>query len=269
VNAFFQKLEDAAKKNNSRLCVGLDPRVNNMPEPFRREKDPIFAFNKAVIDAVLPYMCAFKPNLAFYEAAGPEGLAALKKTREYIPRDIPVIADAKRGDIGSTAEAYAQAIFDYYRFDAVTLNPLLGKDSIAPFLKYEDRGLFILCLTSNAGSKDFQIPNKLYLSIVEKVKEWNKAGNCGLVVGATKPEYLKEIRILAPDLCFLIPGIGAQGGDLEKTLEYAPDQTGGGYIINVSRGITEPPGEGEFQKRAADAAEQYKNSINSQKEIKP
>lgn len=268
MNAFFQKLEDAAGKNNSRLCVGLDPRINKIPDPFRKEKDPIFAFNKAVIDAALPHACAFKPNLAFYEAAGPDGLAALKKTVEYIPRDIPVIADAKRGDIGSTAEAYAQAIFDYYRFDAVTLNPLLGTDSIAPFLKYEDRGLFILCLTSNPGSEDFQLPQKLYLSIVRKVKEWNKAGNCGLVVGATKTEYLKEIRALAPDLCILIPGVGAQGGDLEKTLKYSPDQTGGGYIINVSRGITEPPGEGEFQKRAAGAAKQYKIRINSQKERK-
>ncbi len=266
MNAFFQKLEDAAKKNNSRLCVGLDPRKNKIPDPFQREKDPIFAFNKAVIDAALPHACAFKPNLAFYESAGPEGLSALKKTVEYIPKDIPVIADAKRGDIGSTAEAYALAMFDYYGFDATTLNPLLGTDSMAPFLKYEDRGLFILCLTSNPGSEDFQVPNKLYLSIVQKVKEWNKAENCGLVVGATKTEYLKEIRRAAPDLCFLIPGVGAQGGDLEKTLPFAPDRTGGGYIINVSRGITEPPGQGDFQKRAAQAAEQYKISINSQKE---
>jgi len=266
MNLFFYKLEQAAQNNNTRLCVGLDPRIDKIPPPFSNHQDPIFSFNKAIIDAAAPYACAFKPNFAFYEAGGIEGLSSLKKTIDYIPPEIPVIADAKRGDIGSTAQAYARAIFDYFQFDAVTLNPLLGEDSIAPFLSYKDKGLFILCLTSNPGAGDFQIPNNLPEQIARKVMKWNHAENCGLVVGATNPQAIGGIREIAPELCFLIPGIGAQGGDLENTLRFAPTKQKNGYIINVSRGISQPPGEGDLAIRAAEAAARFHKAINKAKE---
>ena len=266
MNLFFMRLEEAAKRNQTRLCVGLDPRTNKIPEPFCWDYDPILSFNKAIIDEAAPHACAFKPNFAFYEAAGLEGINALKKTIDYIPPEIPVIADAKRGDIGSTAEAYARAIFEYFRCDAVTLNPLLGEDSLSPFLNYQDKGLYILCLTSNPGSEDFQVPNSLHEQIARKTVSWNQAENCGLVVGATKPEYIQEIRAIVPEISLLIPGIGAQGGDLKQVLQYAPNSEGTGYIINVSRGISQPPGKGDFQRRVAEAAARFKQSINQAKE---
>jgi len=266
MNAFFEKLEACAADHNSRLCVGLDPRPEKIPEPWKFESDPVFAFNRAIINATAEHVCAFKPNFAFYEALGTAGMESLKKTIACVPKEIPVIADAKRGDIGSTAEAYASAIFDYYRCDGVTLNPLLGKDSLQPFLNRRDRGLFILCLTSNPGAKDFEMPDKLYLKIARKIQEWNEAGNCGLVTGATHPEYLKEIRALAPDLPLLIPGVGAQGGSIEEVAPIAGDSRGGGYIINVSRAISEPKGGGEFTSLVSAAALDYKNAINRAKE---
>lgn len=265
-NLFFYKLEEAVRTNNSRLCIGLDPRVDNIPEPFNHERDPIFAFNKAIIDATVSYACAFKPNFAFYEAAGVEGISALKKTIDYIPPEIPIIADAKRGDIGSTAEAYAQAVFDYLHCDAVTLSPYLGEDSLIPYFNYKDKGLFILCLTSNPGASDFQLPNDLHIQVAQKVMRWNTSGNCGLVVGATKPDYIRLIREMAPDIHFLIPGIGTQGGDIEKVLEFAPQGDGTGYIINVSRGITQPSGEGDFITRVVNAAAHFRKLINAVKE---
>jgi len=262
VNAFFEKLERAVMANRSRLCIGLDPRMEKLPSPFRYATSPLFAFNKAIIIATAPYACAYKPNLAFYIAHGLEGIAALKKTIKYIPPEIPIIADAKWGDIGSTAEVYASAIFEEFKCDAVTLNPLPGEDSVAPFLKYSRRGLYILCLTSNSGSANFQLPHDLYLRIAEKVSRWNRAGNCGLVVGATLPDYVKKIRTLVPDLPFLIPGIGAQGGELKKIIPAARDSKGGGFIISVSRGITEC-GEGEnFADNVRKAAQEFRDAIN-------
>lgn len=266
MNAYFEKLEKAARMNNTRLCVGLDPRPEKIPAPFRNNADPLFAFNRAIIDASAPYVCAFKPNFAFYEALGIAGLEALKKTISYVPKEIPVIADAKRGDIGSTAEAYAKGIFEAFGCDAVTLSPFLGGDSVAPFLKYAERGMYILCLTSNPGSCDFQMPHDLYLRIADKVMEWNAAGNCGLVVGATQPEYLKKIRSVAPELPLLIPGVGAQGGDLGAVVPLAADSAGCGYIINVSRGITESKGGGDFAANIAGAASAMRDAINKAKE---
>jgi orotidine-5'-phosphate decarboxylase len=262
VNAFFEKLERAVMANRSRLCIGLDPRMEKLPSLFRYAASPLFAFNKAIIIATAPYACAYKPNLAFYIAQGLEGVTALKKTIRYIPPEIPIIADAKWGDIGSTAEVYASAIFEEFKCDAVTLNPLLGEDSVAPFLKYSRRGLYILCLTSNSGSANFQLPHDLYLRIAEKVSRWNRAGNCGLVVGATLPDYVKKIRTRVPDIPFLIPGIGAQGGELKKTIPAARDSKGGGFIISVSRGITEC-GEGEnFADNVRKAAREFRDAIN-------
>ncbi|MDH4222248.1 MAG: orotidine-5'-phosphate decarboxylase, partial [candidate division Zixibacteria bacterium] len=224
---FIQKLKSASSKNNSLLCVGLDTELEKIPKFLLVEKDPIFSFNQKIIDATKDLVCAYKPNLAFYEVYGIKGLEALKKTCEYVPEDIPIILDAKRGDIGNTSKMYAKAIFEEFKADGVTLNPYLGEDSLSPFLEYEDKGCFILCLTSNAGAKDFQLLNfegkPLYKIVAEKILNWNKKGNCGLVVGATYPEQLKEIREMAEELPILIPGVGAQKGDAEKTVKYGTD----------------------------------------------
>jgi len=262
LNAFFEKLERAVMANRSRLCIGLDPRMEKLPSPFRYAASPLFAFNKAIINATAPHACAYKPNLAFYIAHGVEGIAALKKTIRYIPQEIPIIADAKWGDIGSTAEVYAITIFDEFKCDAVTLNPLLGEDSIAPFLKYSRRGLYFLCLTSNSGSANFQLPNDLYLRIAEKVSLWNRAGNCGLVVGAILPDYVKKIRARVPDIPFLIPGIGAQGGELKKIIPAARDSKRGGFIISVSRGITECEEGKNFAENVRKASREFRDTIN-------
>ncbi len=228
---FIEKLKSASSKNNSLLCVGLDTELEKIPKFLLQEKDPIFAFNQAIIDSTKDLVCAYKPNLAFYEAYGIKGLEALKKTCEYIPRDIPIILDAKRGDIGNTSKMYAKAIFEEFKADGVTLSPYLGEDSLSPFLEYEEKCSFILCLTSNTGAEDFQLLSFdrkfLYKIVAEKVLIWNKKGNCGLVVGATYPEQLKEIREIAQDLPILIPGVGAQKGDVELTVKYGTDEKWG------------------------------------------
>lgn len=228
---FLQKLDISIKKNNSLLCVGLD--------------NCDFEFNKKIIDQTHDLVCAYKPQVAFYEAAGIEGLKSLKKTVDYLKKHhptIPVICDAKRGDIASTMEQYAASLFDYYGFDAATVNPYLGFDSLEPFLKRKDKGIIILCRTSNKSASDFQdlLVNgePLYIKVAKKVVEWSKKyKNCLLVVGATWPEELKKIRKIAKDMFFLIPGIGAQGGDLRKTLEYGLIKQNSGLIIHVSRSI--------------------------------
>ena len=237
---FIEKLARAIQKNKSLLCVGLDPDPALMPD-----KIGIFEFNKAIIDATADLVCAYKPNFAFYEALGNEGLDALKRTVDYIPEDIPVIGDAKRGDIGNTAKAYARSIFSYFNFDATTVNPYLGFDSIEPFIQYRDRGVFVLCRTSNAGAVDFQSltcevngsRHLLFEIVAEKVSQWNTYGNLGLVVGATYPEELKLIRQRYPDMPLLIPGVGAQGGELSKVVSYGVDARRQRTIINSSRQI--------------------------------
>ena len=232
---FIEKLTGISRKNKSLLCVGLDPDLKLMPD-----KVSVFDFNKAIIDATADLVCAYKPNFAFYEAMGNEGLDALKRTVDYIPKAIPVIADAKRGDIGNTAKAYTEAIFTYFKFDASTVSPYLGFDSLEPFIQYHDKGVLILCRTSNPGAVDFQsllceIDNKklpLFEIVAMKAKQWNTHGNIGLVVGATYPEELKTIRQSHPDMPILIPGIGAQGGDLTMTVRYGVDAHGERAIIN-------------------------------------
>ena len=214
---FTDKLLNISRKNKSLLCVGLDPSPELMP------RVSIVEFNKAIITATSDLVCAYKPNLAFYEALGVEGLTILEKTVEYIPADIPIIGDAKRGDIGNTAKAYAKALFSTFGFDAATVNPYLGFDSLEPFISYHDKGVFILCRTSNKGASDFQdLPcvsgPPLYEVVAQKAKQWNAYGNVGLVVGATYPEELKKVRSICPGMCLLIPGIGAQGGDLDSAV---------------------------------------------------
>jgi len=263
---FIEKLKIASRKNNSLLCVGLDTELEKIPKFLLGEKDPIFSFNQKIIDSTSDLVCAYKPNLAFYEAYGIKGLEALKKTCEYIPEDIPIILDAKRGDIGNTSKMYAKAIFDEFNADGVTLNPYLGEDSLAPFLEYEDKCSFILCLTSNTGAKDFQLLNfdgkPLYKIVVEKVKSWNKKMNCGLVVGATYPEQLKEIRELVEDLPILIPGVGAQKGDVELTVKYGTDKNGELAIINSSRGVIYASSEKDFAQSARAEAKRLRDLFN-------
>jgi len=241
--SFEQKLLEAIRRNDSFLCVGLDPDPTRIPPRFLGEPDPLFAFNKYVIDVTADLACAYKPNIAFYEAQGVPGLEALKRTIEYIPPHIPVILDAKRGDIGSTAQAYARAVFEILGADAVTVNPYLGQDALKPFLAYREKGVFVLCHTSNPGARDFQTRlvegRPLYQIVAERAARWGP--NVGLVVGATYPEALRAIRGLAPRTWILVPGIGAQGGDVEAVLEAGLDERGQGLIINASRSIIYAP----------------------------
>jgi orotidine-5'-phosphate decarboxylase len=255
--AFLEKIKSAQAKSNSKLCIGLDTSAANVPEFLLGEKNPVLAFNKAIIDATKDLACAYKPNLAYYEAYGISGLEALEGTLAYIPDYIFTIADIKRGDIGATSEQYASAYQEKFPFDSVTLSPYMGSDSVQPFLQREDRGVFFLGLTSNLGAKDFQYlelanGKKLYEEVADKILEWNKPkNNCGLVVGATKPSELKAIRERAPELPFLIPGIGAQGGSLEEVLAANGD---GIAIINVSRGICGASKGKDFEEAARKAA---------------
>jgi len=263
---FVQKLKNASQKNNSLLCIGLDTDLEKIPKFLLQEKDPIFSFNQAIIDLTSDLVCAYKPNLAFYEAYGIKGLEALKNTCEYIPEEIPIILDAKRGDIGNTSKMYAKAIFDEFKADGVTLNPYLGEDGLSPFLEYEDKCSFVLCLTSNLGAKDFQLlkleGKPLYKIVAEKVKSWNKKGNCGLVVGATYAEQLKQIREMVQDLPILIPGIGAQKGDMELTVKYGTDKHGELAIINSSRGIIYASSDKDFAKAAREEAKKLRELFN-------
>jgi orotidine-5'-phosphate decarboxylase len=258
---FSDKLLAAGRRNKSLLCVGLDPDPESMP------KMGVLEFNKAIIDATADLVCAYKPNLAFYEASGVEGLKVLQKTIEHIPDNIPVIGDGKRGDIGNTARAYAKALFVTFGFDAATVSPYLGFDSVEPFIGYKEKGVFILCRTSNPGAMDFQsladahgIP--LYEAVARKAKEWNVHGNIGLVVGATYTEELKTIRQLCPEMPILIPGIGAQGGDLAATVKYGIDAGGGKAVIAVSRQILYASQGKDFAQAARQKAQELRDNIN-------
>jgi orotidine 5'-phosphate decarboxylase subfamily 2 len=234
---FGDLLDRAVEKNNSLLCVGLDIDLARIPQKFLKHDDPIYAFNREIIESTQDLVCAFKPNIAFYEMYGLHGLASLIKTIEFIHTlKLPVILDAKRGDVGHSSNAYAKSLFEIFKADATTVNPYMGHDSVRPFLDYKEKGVFILCLTSNSGSKDFQNYGQdlpLYLSVARRVMEWNDNGNCGLVVGATKPDELKGVSDLAPGLPILIPGVGAQGGDLEAAVKFGGQRP----IINASRSI--------------------------------
>lgn len=265
---FNDKLSNASKKNDSLLCIGLDPDVKKIPSFLRDAKDPIFEFNKRIVDATKDLVIAYKPNLAFYEALGLDGLKSLVKTIEYIPNDIPVIADAKRGDVEHSAKAYAKAMFDVFRFDAVTVNPYMGSDSVKPFLDYVEKGVFILCRTSNPGAKNFQdlccnSEKCLYEIVAEHVVGWNVHKNCGLVVGATYPEELKKIRgIVGEDMPILIPGVGAQAGDLEKAVKFGTNSSGDAAIISASRVILYASKEKDFDKKARMVANYIRDDIN-------
>ncbi|HSW58762.1 MAG TPA: orotidine-5'-phosphate decarboxylase [Dehalococcoidales bacterium] len=267
---FNEKLKRAVQKNRSLVCVGLDPDPGLMPA-----KVSISEFNQAIIEATSDLVCAYKPNLAFYEAAGEEGMEALKKTVKAIPAEIPVIADGKRGDIGNTSKAYARALFEVFGFDAATVNPYLGSDAVEPFIQFSEKGIFILCRTSNAGARDFQSlscltdqgPRPLFEIVAEKAREWNKSGNVGLVVGATYPDELKTIRRMLPDMPFLIPGIGAQGGEVEITVKNGVSLQGDKAIINSSRQILYASKGLDFAEAARRATETLRDVINQYRKI--
>lgn len=262
---FQEKLVATSNANDSLLCVGLDPDLDLMPI------SDVGEFNRAIIDATSDLVCCYKPNLAFYEALGVPGMEALRQTMDYIPRDIPTIADAKRGDIGSTARAYAKAMFGLWDFDAATVNPYLGRDAVEPFLEYVDKTVFILCHTSNTGAGDFQeLPVYqsdekllLYEKVALKAQEWGSIGSVGLVVGATYPDQMLAVRQICPDMTILAPGIGAQGGDLENTVRYGLNNSGGGLIINASRSVLYASRDiAHFARDARAAADDLRQGIN-------
>ena len=228
-------------RKQSFLCVGLDPELEKIPQHLLDFEDPIFEFNKRIIDATAEFAVAFKPNTAFYEAQGVKGWASLEKTLNYLPKNCFVIADAKRGDIGNTAAAYAKTFFETLPCDAVTVAPYMGKDSVQPFLQLEGKWAIVLGLTSNEGAQDFQTlknssQQPLYAHVIEKVASWGTPENLMFVVGATRAEQLKEIRSLVPKHFLLVPGVGAQGGSLEQVVDAGmnPDV---GLLINASRSI--------------------------------
>jgi orotidine-5'-phosphate decarboxylase len=271
--SFLEKLLAAERQNQSLLCVGLDPEPERLPEELRTlpTENAIIRFCRSIIEATAPYASAFKPNFAFFEILGPGGLRALQEIVRAIPAHIPVIADAKRGDIGNTAKNYAASIFETYGFDAVTVNPYLGHDSVAPFLAYREKGVILLCRTSNPGARDFQDlfvqenagpARPLYEVIARRVQTWNEAGNCSLVVGATYPQEMRVIRELCPDLPILVPGIGTQGGDVATIVPLAIDAQGERAMISVSRAILYADAGAGYAIAAADVARTLRDAIN-------
>lgn len=265
---FKDKFKKIVKKNNSLVCVGLDPVKEKIPKFLLKKTDPFFAFNKEIIDATNDLVCAYKPNIAFYEAEGIKGLKSLEKICHYLRKNYPeiiIVLDAKRADIDSTNLGYSKMAFDFLGVDAITLHPYLGREAIQPFLDLKNKYFFILCKTSNPGAGELQDlkvskGKKLYIHLADQVvKKWNKNDNCGLVVGATYPKELKEIRKIAKDLIFLIPGIGAQGGDLKKTLQADPS---GKFLINSSRSIIYADSTKKFAEKARIKTKQLKKIIN-------
>jgi orotidine-5'-phosphate decarboxylase len=275
---FFQRLEAAAARNRSRLCVGLDP------DPARIPGGDVASFLREVVAATSDLVCCYKPNLAFFEALGDEGNAALRATLAAVPEAVPVLADAKRGDIGNTAEAYARALFDVWGFDAATVNPYGGGDTVEPFLAYADRGVFVWCRSSNPGAGDFQdlsvldgagSVRPLYEVVAMRARVWNAGGNVGLVAGATYPAEIARLRSLCPELPFLVPGVGAQGAALEEAVRAAafaegstlPRPAGSGFLINASRGVLYASAGPDFAQAARQEALRLRDAINDARPV--
>lgn len=255
-----QQLIEQIQIKKSFLCVGLDVDLNKIPQHLLTTEDPIFEFNKSIIDATHDLCVAYKPNIAFFEAYGIKGWQALKKTINYINQKYPelfTIADAKRGDIGNTSSMYAKAFFEDLAFDSVTVAPYMGKDSVEPFLAFEGKHTIMLALTSNEGAFDFQTLNvngkELYKQVIETSKTWNNSENLMYVVGATKAEYFTEIRKIIPDSFLLVPGVGAQGGSLQEVCKYGMNATVG-LLINSSRGIIYASNGEDFAEKAREEA---------------
>ena len=262
-----QDIINQIKVKKSFLCVGLDTDIKKIPQHLLEAEDPVFAFNKAIIDATANYAIAYKPNTAFYEVYGAKGWLSLEKTITYIKENYPemfVIADAKRGDIGNTSANYARAFFETLKSDAITVAPYMGIDSVEPFLNFEGKWVILLALTSNKGSKDFQYLNsegkELYKNVILKSKEWADSDKMMYVVGATHPEEIGEIRKLVPEHFLLVPGIGAQGGDLQTVAKYGLNKDCG-LIVNSSRGIIYASNGEDFAERAAEEAKKLQNQM--------
>ena len=266
MSEFIHKLDRACRTNRSLLCVGLDPDPDRMPVADAAE------FNRAIVDATADLVCAYKPNLAFYEAMGIEGLRALERTIAHIKERAPdalLIGDAKRGDVGASAEAYARAMFDVWGFDAATVNAYLGGDTVRHFLEYRDRGVFILCRSSNPGAGDFQdlkvggSGEPVYRTVAAQAMEWTSADNLGLVVGATYPAEMKQLRELCPDTPFLIPGVGTQEGDIKEATLNGVDSNGRRAVINSSRGVIYASKGSDYAQAARKEAGNLRDGINA------
>ncbi len=259
-----QDLIEQIRNKASFLCVGLDPDFQRMPKHLLNADDPIFEFNKQIIDATHQYAVAYKPNIAFYEALGTAGWQSLQKTIDYIPDHLFTIADAKRGDIGNTSKMYAQAFFEQMNFDSITVAPYMGSDSVSPFLEFENKWVILLAATSNPGGFDFQHDEvngeKLYQKVIRKSQEWGDQNNMMYVVGATRPEALKEIRSSIPEHFLLIPGVGAQGGDLKTVCANGMNQDCG-LLVNSSRGILYTDTTKDFAKAAAHQAQKLQQEM--------
>jgi orotidine-5'-phosphate decarboxylase len=263
-----QQLIEQIKIKKSSLCIGLDVDLNKIPQHLLKEEDPIFAFNKAIIDATHHLCVAYKPNTAFYEAYGIKGWQALEKTIDYINEKHPeifTIADAKRGDIGNTSTMYAKAFFEDLAFDSVTVAPYMGKDSVEPFLAFEDKHTILLALTSNQGAFDFQTKTieekEVYKHVLETSTSWENSENLMYVVGATKAEYLAEIRQIIPESFLLVPGVGAQGGNLQDVCKYGMGKESIGLLINSSRGIIYASNGNDFAEASANKARELQEQM--------
>lgn len=261
-----QHLFDNIQKKQSYLCVGLDTDIKRIPKHLLVNEDPVFEFNKQIIDATKDYCVAYKPNTAFYESLGSKGWQSLEKTIHYIPDSHFVIADAKRGDIGNTSKMYASAFFENMNVDALTVAPYMGEDSVTPFLGFDEKWVVLLALTSNKGSNDFQLDTQesvgqaLYEKVMHRAQEWGSAENLMFVLGATHPEKFKELRAIAPEHFFLVPGVGAQGGDLKALSQYGFNKYCG-LLVNSSRGIIYA-GDGEnFAEEAGNAAAKLQSEM--------
>ena len=269
--SFYDRLQNALSSHNSLLCIGLDPVKDKLPQHIQADAHPLFAFGKAIIDATHDFVCSYKPNSAFYEAYGAQGIQELKMTCDYIRARYPetlIILDAKRGDIGSTNEGYVKYAFEYLQADAITLHPYLGREANEPYLSQKEKGCIFLCRTSNPGSAEFQnkeVDGKpLYQHIASTINvEWNENENCLLVVGATYPEELRQVRSLIGDMPILVPGVGAQGGDLESTLKAGLTSKKDGLIIAVSRSIIYASQGEDFAQRAREEAQKMYKAINT------
>ncbi len=267
---FTDKLAAAIRAHDSLLCVGLDPDIQRFPDTLKGKSDAIFTFCKAIIDATAATACAFKPQIAYFAALAAED--QLQAICDYLKAnypEIPIVLDAKRGDIGATAEQYAREAFERYRADAVTVNPYMGFDSVEPYLEWQDRGVIVLCRTSNPGGSDLQFLNvdglPLYQHVARQVaSKWNRHGQCGLVVGATFPQELAQVRAIVGDMPLLVPGIGAQGGDIRATVEAGQTADGGGMMINSSRAIlyAKPEAGEDFAMAAARIARETRDAVN-------
>ena len=263
-----QQLIEQIKTKKSFLCVGLDTDLKKVPQHILNEEDPIFSFNKAIIDATAPYCVSYKPNLAFYEAFGVKGLISFEKTVKYLKENYPhhfIIADAKRGDIGNTSAMYARTFFEEYDIDSLTVAPYMGEDSVTPFLGYEGHWVILLALTSNKGSLDFQMTNdeqgeRLFEKVLKKSQQWGTKDNMMYVVGATQGRMFEDIRKLAPEHFLLVPGVGAQGGSLEEVCRYGMTSDCG-LLVNSSRGIIYASTGSDFAEVAGQKAKELQEQM--------